>query len=427
MSISDEYFNARTDALADIMRDYSIWLCTSDFRAQSDRYRAFYMCDPHNFTAYRDAALEKLRAEYGYERFEAASLAAVNGGLTEFAPSYYLGDDAEYEFQLYGIGCFGTSLQREPMRDEFISEAQAETLREILYDEWFNRENCEIFIYEGIVPINSPLFAENENMWTFTREFAELARPLTPIIDRPEYAVAVDATENVAPWSAEARMILFGLKFRRDRIDRPVLHQQYRYGSRFPYLMTDESKFQPDLLRETPYGKRMQQFLSDFSSLRWHISYPIPVIEALSQLDYCLFPVSFLTCASHVLMTTGCSVSDLIASPACFVDRYLGYCEMRVAFAHKDDPDKILGAAAATIHTDEGDWFAVYAEDIRRLLTQAGIPTIPLEDFGCSLEAEPEIVDRFFMTSTGKIVSFDIAQKKPFADDLPPMPPTIFN
>lgn len=432
-----DYHASRAEALADILRGFSVWLNATDRRIQCDRLRAFCMSDPEGYREQLNAACDMLEDELSFDHLDAIKLALTGGASQyDFSPSVFVGDECEYEFQLYGIGLFATGLRNEPFRSDLLSEAQAAEIRRILYEQWFDPEVAEVFIFEGLPQLNAHICTDTVIAWEFTRDFSERAAPLTPIIDKPQYpdySPDQSLSENIARWNAEGRMLIFGVKFPRHSLDRPVLRRPYLHGGRYPFHLKPDSKFFPDLIAASPYGRQLTKVLSEFGSFRWHFTDPMPFFDALSELDYSISPYVFLTCASRLLMDTGLSVNEIIASPASFVDHYAGYAEMRVAFAAKDRPDAILSAATATIRYDgpngDTEWFSSYAKDIHHLLTSNGIPTIPVEKFGYQYEAEPESVDRLFMTSTGRVVSFRQVEVNTFGHDgdLPPMPPTHFN
>ena len=249
--------------------------------------------------------------------------------------------------------------------------------------------------------------------WNFLRDFEARRAPLVPVIDRPDYP---DYTadpyidENNAAYNADMRVIIFGVRFPRHSIARPVMKKPYGHIGRFPCDPGKNDRFIPDLLMETEYGRDMSKMLSALGDFRWNVTEPLPFFQALVQTDHSLAPRKLLTCVTRLLMDTGLSLDDIIASPATFVDRFSNYAEMRVAFADKKNPDKLLAGCPLTVpYLEDEDrsgydnWYAYYTREIRRLLIMNNISTIPLDEFTSRNETEPENVDRLYRSSTGKI------------------------
>lgn len=402
-------------ALEEILPSLTIWQNSTDRRIALDQIRLLCMNDPVRSLDCIDQAFENLRSSYSVDQLSAIRTMLNEQGDDYFGatPSIFVGDDCEDEFQLYAVGLLASGLTNEPLRRDLLTEEDARIFREILYKHWFNEDVCEISVFEAITQINHRLCTDTALAWDFLRDLEARRAPLVPVIDKPgypDYAADPYISENLAAYNAEQRVLIFGVRFPRQSLRRSVMKRPYRHLGRYPNIANDDSRYFPDLIMETDYGRDMAEFLSGLGSFRYHVTEPLPFFQALSQTDHSLAPHSLLTCCSRLLMDTGYALSDIIASPATFTDPYSGYSEMRVAFARKDAPDELLAGAAVTVPFQDGaevnfaEWYRTYERDIRRLLVSNNIPTVALENFGDRHETEPESVDRLFQSSTGRVM-----------------------
>ena len=247
-------------------------------------FRRLYSEDPMAFSEVFDDELEKLRSEYPREITELIEQA----GYAELDDQIVAAEREDGSVTtLYAAGFLAYGLENQALAAENLTREDAEKLRALLLNEYFDESVAKIQIYEHLMPINHRAFVDAGESQRFLRQMMRSKGDFIATfdsIDMPGIDYTLDE-EDGTDIAARFRLILFTV--RTPRGEKPALKRPFRFLG----FATNEGKnavLTSEAILKTRWGAELTALLSVRCGrgLRFCVTEPTLLNDTVRQLDY---------------------------------------------------------------------------------------------------------------------------------------------
>lgn len=387
-------------------------------------FRRLYAEDPMAFSEVFDDELEKLRSEYPREITELIEQA----GYAELDDQIVAAEREDGSVTtLYAAGFLAYGLENQALAAENLTREDAEKLKSLLLDEYFDESVAKIQIYEHLMPINHRAFVDAGESQRFLRQMMRSKSGFIPTfdsIDMPGIDYTLDE-EDGTDIAARFRLILFTV--RTPRGEKPALKRPFRFLG----FATNEGKnavLTSEAILRTRWGAELTALLSVRCGrgLRFCVTEPTLLNDTVRQLDYVTGLKRIMVVFTRTALDENVPPENLIVSLGAFSDPLKGYSELRVAFARPEAPDDLISGVPIPLPSGPNVSQAV-GEIANMIVGQFEMEGIQLKSpihGECPwLTAEPDTMDRLY----NSIHNIQKPLRKKDAVPRPTMPSMMLN
>ena len=366
-------------------------------------FRSLYAEDPYECIEAYDRCLEELRRTASPELVN--QIDDLAGFELDNMPVSIEEDGVTST--LYACGFMAYGLTNSPLRTEKLTREKADALRTLLFKHFFEKNACEIRIYENLMPLTHKIVSDAPPAFRFLRAMIDSQDTFVPqntSLDMPGYDANYDE-EDASEIASRFRLVLFSVTTKK-RSKQPA-QKCARLATGFSLPVNGKPMYVPEYILTTPWGKDFRDWAQDFAGeLRFYVTEPSLLSDALNTLDYVIGLKRVSLAYSRATLDEGVAEHSLVTSFGIFSDPLRGYSELRVAFARPERPDVLVGGVPLplpSVNPDaSGDELIRF---IRALVSLEGIMTLDPANYKYKVfTAEPESVDRLYNTVTGKQV-----------------------